>query len=94
MPITRFLQSLSGTCRHCSQQTGFLQRTHPKCRQTHQAGVQEIPARRSGCRCQHLIPASDHYYSGLSPRVRGHRFHKFLPLDCVGSIPACAGAPP
>ena len=40
MPITRFLQSLSGTCRHCSQQTGLLQRTHPECRQTHQDGVQ------------------------------------------------------
>ena len=42
MPITKFLQSLSGTCRHCGQKTGILQRDHPQCRQTHQAGIQEM----------------------------------------------------
>ncbi len=42
MPIARFLQSLSGTCRHCGQKTGLLQRDHTQCRQTHQAGIQEM----------------------------------------------------
>ena len=42
MPITKFLQSLNGTCRHCGQKTGILQRDHTQCRQTHQAGIQEM----------------------------------------------------
>ena len=42
MPISRFLRSLNGTCRTCGQQTGFLQRDHPECRQNHQAGIQEM----------------------------------------------------
>ena len=42
MPITKFLQSLNGTCRHCGQKTGLLQRDHTQCRQTHQAGIQEM----------------------------------------------------
>ena len=42
MPLARFLRSLSGTCRYCGKQTGFLQRDHPECRQTHQAGFTEM----------------------------------------------------
>ena len=42
MPITKFLQSLNGTCSYCGQKTGLLQRDHPQCRQTHQAGIQEM----------------------------------------------------
>ena len=42
MPLHRFLQSLSGTCRYCGQKTGLLQRDHPQCRQTHQAGMNEM----------------------------------------------------
>ena len=42
MPIAQILQSLKGTCRFCRQQAGLLQRDHPECRQTHQAGWQEI----------------------------------------------------
>ena len=42
MPLNKIIQSLSGTCRHCGQQTGLLQRTHPQCRQTHQTGWQEM----------------------------------------------------
>ena len=42
MPITKFLQSLNGTCRYCGQKTGILQRDHTQCRQTHQAGIQEM----------------------------------------------------
>ena len=42
MPITKFIQSLNGTCRHCGQKTGLLQRDHPQCRQTHQAGMNEM----------------------------------------------------
>ena len=42
MLLARFLQSLSGTCRYCGQQTGLLQRDHPECRQTHQAGFTEM----------------------------------------------------
>ncbi len=42
MPITRFLQSLSGTCRHCNQPAGLLQRTHTQCHQTHQTSIQEM----------------------------------------------------
>ena len=42
MPITRFLQSLSSTCRHCGQPAGLFQNRHPQCRQTHQAGFTEM----------------------------------------------------
>ena len=42
MPITKFLQSLNGTCRHCGHKTGLLQRDHTQCRQTHQAGMNEM----------------------------------------------------
>ena len=42
MSITRLLQSLNGTCRHCGQKTGLLQRDHPQCRDLHTAGIQEM----------------------------------------------------
>ena len=42
MPITRFLQSMSSTCRHCGQPAGIFQNRHPQCRQIHQAGFQEM----------------------------------------------------
>ena len=42
MPLTQLLQALNGTCRHCGQSAGLLQRTHPQCRQTHQAGFAEM----------------------------------------------------
>ena len=42
MPITRLIESLTGTCRHCGQKTGLLQRDHTRCRQTHQAGMNEM----------------------------------------------------
>ena len=42
MPLAKFLQSLNGTCRHCGQKTGLLQRDHPQCRQTHQSGMNEM----------------------------------------------------
>ena len=42
MPIAQILQSLKGTCRFCRQQAGLLQRDHPECRRTHQAGWQEM----------------------------------------------------
>ena len=42
MPLNKLAQSLTGTCRHCGQKTGILQRIHPECRQTHQAGIQEM----------------------------------------------------
>ena len=31
--------------------------------------------------------------TGLSPRVRGNLFQKVDALECLGSIPACAGEP-
>ena len=42
MPISRFLQFLSGACCYCGQKTGLLQRDHPECRQTHQVGFAEM----------------------------------------------------
>ena len=42
MPIAQILQSLKGTCRFCRQQAGLLQRDHPECLRTHQAGWQEM----------------------------------------------------
>ena len=42
MPLNKLAQSLTGTCRHCGQKTGILQRIHPECQQTHQAGIQEM----------------------------------------------------
>ena len=42
MPLARFLQSISGTCRYCGQPTGIFQREHPKCQKTLQAGWQEM----------------------------------------------------
>ena len=42
MPIAQILQPLKGTCRFCRQQAGLLQRDHPECLRTHQAGWQEM----------------------------------------------------
>ena len=42
MPLARFLQSISGTCRHCGQPTGVFQREHPECRQDHSTGWNEM----------------------------------------------------
>ena len=42
MPIAQILQSLKGTCRFCRLQAGLLQRDHPECLRTHQAGWQEM----------------------------------------------------
>ena len=42
MPVRQLFQSLNGTCRYCGQQAGLLQRDHPECRRTHQAGWQEM----------------------------------------------------
>ena len=42
MPISRLLQSLTGTCHHCGKKTGILRRIHPECRQTHQIGFTEM----------------------------------------------------
>ena len=42
MPIAQILQSLKGTCRFCRLQAGLLQRDHPECLRTHQAGRQEM----------------------------------------------------
>ena len=42
MTLRRILKALSGTCRYCNQPAGILQRTHPQCRQTHQAGWKEM----------------------------------------------------
>ena len=46
MPLNKLAQSLTGTCRHCGQKTGILQRIHPECRRTHQAGGPTRPASR------------------------------------------------
>ena len=42
MPLHRFLQSVSGTCRHCGQNASFLRKQHGQCRQTHQSGMNEM----------------------------------------------------
>ena len=42
MPLAQFLQSMRGRCRYCEQQAGVLQRDHPECRDTYQAGIQEM----------------------------------------------------
>ena len=40
--MNMLLQSLTGTYRYCGQQAGIFQRDHPKCRETHRAGWQEM----------------------------------------------------
>ena len=42
MPLRRFLQSVSGTCRHCGQKAGFLRKEHGQCRDLHATGIQEM----------------------------------------------------
>ena len=42
MPFLNLLQSIKGQCRHCGQQAGVFQRNHEECRESHQAGWQEI----------------------------------------------------
>ena len=42
MPLTKFIQSLKGTRRHCGQPAGLFQYRHSQCRQTHTAGIQEM----------------------------------------------------
>ena len=42
MPFAQFLRSLRSQCRYCGQQAGLFQRDHQECRETHQAGWQEM----------------------------------------------------
>ena len=42
MPFARFLRSLNGTCRYCSQKSGFLSWYHNQCRDLHATGIQEM----------------------------------------------------
>ena len=42
MPFAQILQSIKGQCRYCHQQAGLVQRDHPECLRTHQAGWQEM----------------------------------------------------
>ena len=42
MPFLNLLQSIKGQCRHCGREADILQRDHPGCRETHQAGFQEM----------------------------------------------------
>ncbi len=42
MPLNKILQSLKNQHCYCNQPAGILQRTHPQCRQTHQAGWKEM----------------------------------------------------
>ena len=40
--MTKIIDSLSGTCRYCGQQTGLLLCNHQECRETHEASWQEM----------------------------------------------------
>ena len=42
MPLTKFLGTLSGTCRHCGQPAGFLKQVHPGCQKVHTDGWNEM----------------------------------------------------
>ena len=42
MPLSNFIQSLSGTCRYCGQNAGFLRKQHGQCRDLHASGYQEM----------------------------------------------------
>ena len=42
MPLSNLLRSAADTCRYCHQRAGILQRGHPECQRTHQAGWQEM----------------------------------------------------
>ena len=42
MPLSRFLQPLKGTCRHCGQPADLFQKSHRQCRDLHTTGIQEM----------------------------------------------------
>ena len=42
MPLSNLIQSLSGTCRYCGQNAGFLRKQHGQCRDLHASGYQEM----------------------------------------------------
>ena len=42
MPLTSLLKSAAGTCPFCYQKAGILNRSHPDCRRTYQAGWNEM----------------------------------------------------
>ena len=42
MPLSSLLKSASGTCPFCHQKAGILNRCHPDCRRTFQAGWNEM----------------------------------------------------
>ena len=79
--LARFLQSLSGICRYCGQQTGLLQRDHPECRQTHQTGFTEMV--RSPPRPPVPTPSTRPHYGswlGASPPLSA--------ASCIDQLPA------
>ena len=42
MPLSNLIQSLSGICRYCGQNAGFLRKQHGQCRDLHASGYQEM----------------------------------------------------
>ena len=68
MPLNKLAQSLTGTCRHCGQKTGILQRIHPECRRTHQAGIQEMTQLATQAAAAHTFNET-----ALRQTLGGHR---------------------
>ena len=42
MPLARFFQPLSSTCRYCGRKASVLRRSHQECEEAHRAGWQEM----------------------------------------------------
>ena len=91
MPIAQILQSLKGTCRFCRQQAGLLQRDHPECIRTHQAGRQEMVQLAAQAASAHTFneTALRHTLQAIANRSRAtRRGHRQRPR---GGLPAGRG---
>ena len=53
MPLTRFFQPLSGTCRYCGRKAGVLRRSHQECEEAHRTGWQEMVAQATQAATTH-----------------------------------------
>ena len=87
MPLNKLVQSLTGTCRHCGQKTGILQRIHPECRRTHQAGIQEMTQLATQAAAAHTFNET-----ALRQTLGGHR--PALPRHRPGHRPRLGGGVP
>ena len=59
MPLSNLLKSAAGTCPLCHEKTVIISREHPQCRQTYDAGFQEMVTLAADAARDHTFDEKD-----------------------------------